>query len=276
MNSYLLTWNENKWKFEYDNLTADSFIKNIKQGNYKYAWSTGVNKSIRKGDRVYLMRVGSYPKGIFATGYIEKGPYGGPPWDPEKASNGKKSLFIDIIWDNVSDSMNRLLIPEEVLITPPFVNDNWKKANWYPQSSGVYIPPEIANEIESLVATNLQLPEEIEENQVLNEGAIKRITVNSYERNPNARKICLQNYGFKCAVCEIEFEKKYGEIGRRYIHVHHLVPLSKVGKEYTLNPITDLRPICPNCQAMVHKKNPPFTIDELKQIINKTPLINLL
>ena len=276
MNSYLLTWNENKWKFEYDNLTADSFIKNIKQGNYKYAWSTGVNKSIRKGDRVYLMRVGSYPKGIFATGYIEKGPYEGPHWDREKASNEKKSLFIDVIWDNVSDSINKLLIPEEVLVTPPFVNDNWKKANWYPQSSGVYIPPEIANEIESLVATNLQLPEEIEENQVLNEGAIKRIIVNSYERNPNARKICLQNYGFKCAVCEIEFEKKYGEIGRRYIHVHHLVPLSKVGKEYTLNPITDLRPICPNCHAMIHKKNPPFTIDELKQIINKTSLINLL
>jgi 5-methylcytosine-specific restriction protein A len=44
--------------------------------------------------------------------------------------------------------------------------------------------------------------------------------------------------------------------------------LSQIGEKYTLNPINDLRPVCPNCHAIIHKKNPPFTIDEVKKFIS--------
>lgn len=36
-----------------------------------------------------------------------------------------------------------------------------------------------------------------------------------------------------------------------------------------IDPISDLRPVCPNCHAMLHKKNPPYTIDELREIIHQ-------
>ncbi len=36
-------------------------------------------------------------------------------------------------------------------------------------------------------------------------------------------------------------------MGEGFIHVHHLKPLSEVGYEYRVDPIRDLRPVCPNC-----------------------------
>lgn len=100
------------------------------------------------------------------------------------------------------------------------------------------------------------------------EGAAKEVTVNAYERSAKARSLCLRHYGFKCAVCEIEFDKKYGEIGRGFIHVHHTIPLSKLGPHYTVDPIRDLIPVCPNCHSMLHRKEPPYSIDELKGLIS--------
>jgi len=99
------------------------------------------------------------------------------------------------------------------------------------------------------------------------EGQRKQITSNSYERNPEARKRCVGFYGFKCTVCEFDFVKTYGDIGKDFIHVHHLKPISEIGEEYYVDPINDLRPVCPNCHAMLHRKHPSVSIDELKQLI---------
>ena len=63
-------------------------------------------------------------------------------------------------------------------------------------------------------------------------------------------------------------EKTYGEIGKKFIHIHHLVKISDIKEEYMIDPIEDLRPVCPNCHAMLHKKEPPFTIEELKGMLN--------
>lgn len=60
---------------------------------------------------------------------------------------------------------------------------------------------------------------------------------------------------------------RYGEPAAGYIQVHHIVPIAKVGKEYRLNSISDLRPVCPNCHAVIHRREPPFSIDEVKQML---------
>ncbi|MBA1420056.1 MAG: HNH endonuclease [Epsilonproteobacteria bacterium] len=107
-------------------------------------------------------------------------------------------------------------------------------------------------------------PDEVETN--LLEGSKKQVTVNSYERNPIARKKCLEHFGYNCSVCNINFEKVYGVIGKNFIHVHHLKQISEIQKEYEVNPTKDLIPVCPNCHAMLHKRNPPYSINELKDI----------
>ena len=63
--------------------------------------------------------------------------------------------------------------------------------------------------------------------------------------------------------CGIDLAEKYGEKGEKFIHVHHLKPVSEVGAQYEVDPIKDLIPVCPNCHAMIHRRAPPYTIDEV-------------
>jgi 5-methylcytosine-specific restriction protein A len=108
------------------------------------------------------------------------------------------------------------------------------------------------------------LPEEVTEPEKCFEGALKKISINAYERNSKARNACIKHYGATCVVCGFNFEKVYGAIGAGFIHVHHLVPLSEVKSVYELDPIEDLRPVCPNCHAIIHSTQPMLTIEELK------------
>ncbi|MEK5394289.1 HNH endonuclease [Paenibacillus sp. FSL K6-2859] len=103
----------------------------------------------------------------------------------------------------------------------------------------------------------------------LPEGALTRVEVNKYERSSLNREACIMVHGCKCAVCKLEFESFYGPIGRDFIHVHHILPVSTVGSGYIINPSTDLVPVCPNCHSMLHKRNPPYMVEELKSIIAK-------
>lgn len=100
------------------------------------------------------------------------------------------------------------------------------------------------------------------------EGGVRRIEVNRYERNPVNRELCLAENGYSCKICGFDFEKVYGEIGHHFIHVHHIIPVSKTDKEYLINPVVDLIPVCPNCHAMLHQMDPPLLPEELRRLIN--------
>jgi len=101
------------------------------------------------------------------------------------------------------------------------------------------------------------------------EGARRVVAVNYYERNPQARKQCIAYYGTGCVVCGFSFAQLYGDLGEGYIHVHHLTPLSDQESEYHLDPVRDLRPVCANCHAILHKRKPPLSIEELRSIVRK-------
>lgn len=60
----------------------------------------------------------------------------------------------------------------------------------------------------------------------------------------------------------------YGEVGKGFIHVHHIVPLHELGGTYKVDYKKDLVPVCPNCHAMLHKKsnNTFLSIEKLKEV----------
>lgn len=107
------------------------------------------------------------------------------------------------------------------------------------------------------------LAEQLPSYTTYHEGSSKTINVNAYERNPEARRKCIALHGCKCVVCDFDFAERYGELGRGYIHVHHLVPISSIGKNYQIVPEKDLVPVCPNCHAMLHRKGLK-SVEELK------------
>jgi len=111
------------------------------------------------------------------------------------------------------------------------------------------------------------ITEEVKTPEKYIEGASKIISVNAYERNAKARDACIAMHGCHCNACGFDFEKVYGSIGKNYIHVHHIVPLHEIKREYSLNPETDLVPLCPNCHAIVHRTTPALTMTELKECL---------
>jgi hypothetical protein len=108
-----------------------------------------------------------------------------------------------------------------------------------------------------------EYPEQVDDETEYWEGATRTVRVNAYERNAAARQKCIAHWGARCSACEMSFEVQYGDIGTGFIHVHHLRSLSEVNEHYQVDPINDLRPVCPNCHAMLHRRQPPLTIEEL-------------
>jgi 5-methylcytosine-specific restriction protein A len=114
------------------------------------------------------------------------------------------------------------------------------------------------------------LPDEIDVSTPIREGAKYQVTVNAYERNPRARRLCIEKYGANCFICGFSFGKAYGKLVEGFIHVHHLRPLAEIGEEYEVDPVADLRPVCPNCHAVIHRRVPPYSIEELKSFLQQT------
>jgi 5-methylcytosine-specific restriction enzyme A len=111
-------------------------------------------------------------------------------------------------------------------------------------------------------------PDELDESRTYSEGARRRVHVNAYERDERARAACIKFFGTQCAVCDFNFGEFYGKLGEGFIHVHHLRDLATVGENYEVDPIKDLRPVCPNCHAMLHRDTPAMQIEALRSAIN--------
>ncbi|MDD5365912.1 MAG: HNH endonuclease [Gallionellaceae bacterium] len=111
--------------------------------------------------------------------------------------------------------------------------------------------------------TALDHPEEIPVEY--REGNSIQVFVSRYERDPRAREACIHHFGTSiCQICGFDFLAAYGEIGREFIHVHHLRPLANSKDDRLIDPVAELLPVCPNCHAMLHTRKPnPWTPEEL-------------
>lgn len=97
-----------------------------------------------------------------------------------------------------------------------------------------------------------------------------------YERNSTfiqkiKKQALAENKMLNCQICGFSFFEKYGEIGEGFIEAHHNNPLSeRDGKTKTRR--EDIILVCSNCHRMLHRGNPTFEIEELKQKINNNAL----
>ncbi|WP_294296186.1 HNH endonuclease [uncultured Chryseobacterium sp.] len=66
-----------------------------------------------------------------------------------------------------------------------------------------------------------------------------------------------------CQVCDFDFHKKYGEIGKGFIECHHTQQLStyNTNQKTTLD---DLALVCSNCHRMLHRLPEDMSLDRLK------------
>jgi 5-methylcytosine-specific restriction protein A len=89
----------------------------------------------------------------------------------------------------------------------------------------------------------------------------------STSENPQARLQCIQHYGASCVVCSFDFAKSYGDDFMGFIHVHHLIPLAAKRAAYKVDAKKDLRPVCPNCHAIIHYGGQTRSISQVKKLL---------
>jgi 5-methylcytosine-specific restriction protein A len=200
----------------------------------------------------------------------------------QEAPSGSDRTFknIEIGYYAKAKECNSILLPEEKRTLPVPQSGNQmgglgQSLVWYADSgkkNDNLFRQNLLDFIESYEHDSLEsvLNEPEFPNQKYVEGTPRKMLSTTYERNRKARDTCLEHYGAKCHVCGFDFSEVYGEIGKGYIHVHHRKKVSEIGQEYEIDPIKDLYPVCPNCHAMIHRRNPPFTLDEMKELIHNS------
>ena len=262
MKTFLLTWNPKKWLWS--TLDADYDLAR-KQGFLDDRWSCGRNKHIRSGDRVFLLRQGQEPRGIVASGIVTSE----EPFPDDHFTNaGRSALYVCARFDMLLHPNREPVLPRANLNSGALA-----AVHWSTQASGITIAPDAAAELEELWRAFLTmrgyspilLADEIPAAERFWEGALRRVTVNAFERNAIARGVCIAHFGATCRVCRFDFGATYGELCSGFIHVHHTRPLSEVRFGYTIDPKRDLIPVCPNCHAMLHRTSPPLTVAELQK-----------
>ena len=140
--AYLLTWNPEKWPWSNLPEAAKDLLNGVQlsAGDKGARWSV-VNHGIKAGDRVFIVRVGTEPKGLVGSGNATSSVYEAPHFSGEQ---GKTGHYVDIEWDALIDpSVKAPLSLEELKQN---VSPDYK---WTPQSSGVVIPKNVREKLEA-------------------------------------------------------------------------------------------------------------------------------
>jgi 5-methylcytosine-specific restriction protein A len=135
--TYLLAWNPKHFAWH----GMDDAIRTIHQsGSWVTQWSCGHAKGLEPGDRFFLIRLGSEPRGILGSGQIVSSPRVAPHWDPDRAEQGEKANFVEARFEFLSRTP---LIRRGELEHPPYAGFKWDT-----QMSGVRMPGPIAGALE--------------------------------------------------------------------------------------------------------------------------------
>lgn len=251
MRAFLVTWNPRKWTWQ----ELGRQVLAVQRGEVvEDQWSCGNRRDISPGDRLFLLRQAVEPRGLIASGWATSSVFQAAHWDKARAAAGQTANYVALRFD-------RLLDPEAGLLRVEALRSGPTAAvNWSTQSSDILLPPDVVHHVEAAWAKHVGSAAEFDEEISLLEGAPRqRLVVHRHrEQVLRVRKIgqaLAANGGrLACEVpgCGFDFFAVYGELGRKYAHVHHLLPLgSRQGPSRTS--LSHLAIVCANCHAMIHR-----------------------
>lgn len=265
--TFLLTWNPEEWIWE----TFEADLSQYKsEGKLTMRWGCGNRKNIAVGDRLFFIKLGKMaPRGIMASGYAVRKSYEAEHWSKESGRKGLNiNIEFDVLLDYRQEEETKQMIGYDILSTDSVL----KEQSWSVQASGTIIDQKVAERLEEIWKETFlsQFKQYFSKDTSLyKEGRLIHKVSKRFERNRTAREECLKVHKHSCKACGLDFEKRYGQIGKGFIHVHHVVPLSQRAGEYNPDPVKDLIPLCPNCHAMIHRLDPPYELIALKELLSK-------
>ena len=89
------------------------------------------------------------------------------------------------------------------------------------------------------------------------------------ERNPRAAKEAKKHHGLRCQACTLQFDERYGDLGRGFIEAHHLRPISSLeeGSPTSYDVAEDFAVLCSNCHRMIHKTTDPSDVLAFRKLL---------
>jgi len=135
MPAFLLTWSPQRFAWT----DLPQMARRVRRGlRVRDCWSCARSKQIRRGDRLFMLRQGAEPRGLFGSGRALSDWYEGPNWRGPGYCH-----YADLVYDVLLDPARDAILPREAL--------RWGKLarmHWDTQSSGVRIPDEVVAELE--------------------------------------------------------------------------------------------------------------------------------
>jgi hypothetical protein len=240
------------------------------------AWSCGVTKRIQPGSRLFLLKQGTSPKGIMASGHSTSGVYEDEHWDRRMADAGRTARYIGAEWEIILEPASEPLLP-----VVAFQTSDLPAVHWNTQSSGISVPGPVADRMEALWFRHVEglrggalagpgehdLVEETEfpEGRVLYR--MHRFRERNSRLTERAKAAALRRDGrLACQVCGFDFYATYGDVGNQFIECHHTIPVSELTAGMKTK-LADIALVCPNCHRMLHRHRPWLSLAELRDAI---------
>jgi len=231
-------------------------------GRHLERWSVGRRRNIRPGTEAWLVLQGASDAG---RGLIGHGTVVSETFETEpSAAPAAPERYVSVDFDALLP-LGEQIPPDTLAVAVPDIR--WHGSN---RRSGSSVPPSSEPGLRQLWRD--LGPAAVDPFHLVPgtcpRDSVSRVEVNRYERDRDARRVCLAFHGTSCAVCGFSFEAAFGGIGQGFIQVHHVVPASQLGGAYQLDPVADLVPLCANCHAMAHRGvSTPRTVSELRAVI---------
>jgi 5-methylcytosine-specific restriction protein A len=141
--TFLLTWNPAR--VEWPDLAR--MARRVQRGErLRDRWSCARSKQLRRGDRLFMLRQGTEPRGIFASGWALTDWYEGPSW----RRPGSYCHYLDLFYDALYYTA---VLPRDALRHGALADMYWDT-----QSSGPRIPDPVARALEKIWASRLLTP----------------------------------------------------------------------------------------------------------------------
>lgn len=116
------------------------FIQGGNQGNVFFDWNVWDHKKVKRGDTVYLLKVGNGPTGIVAKGKVTSKPYEGEDW----SGKGRETFYVNF-------KLHYMIAPDcAPILTTQALQEAMPDFQWDGGHSGIMLPPDYEATLETL------------------------------------------------------------------------------------------------------------------------------
>ena len=138
INTWLLNYNPSIWDWDKqdDELNYGNIKKIVNSGGTVFLSWKCASKKIKQGDRVFIIKLGSAPRGIVATGYATSGSFDSEYTEDDGTISSER--LVDICITGFLDYHTEEIIPQNLL------KEKFPEQQWSPQGSGISIRPDAA------------------------------------------------------------------------------------------------------------------------------------